>query len=377
MKIVSTKPYFTPDSIDRILTFFRQILEGKSFLTMGQFCRQFEDQFAQYTGTRYAISVSCGTGALEIILNILGVKGYDVIVPTNTFAATAFAVIRAGGNPVFADCGSDMTLDPKDVKNKLTKKCKAVITVHIGGLISPGTCEIADICRERYIYLVEDACHAHGSMLNGGKAGTFGIAGAFSFFSTKVMTAGEGGMIVTDDQDIYRKSLVLRDQSKIAKGNYQNYHEEIGYNWRMTEVQALMGIAQLEMLDRFVERRNEIARIYDRELDGYENLELMRVPPGIRHNYYKYTAFLKNIDRDILYEDMKGKYGVSLGGFAYEIPLHLQPAFSQYKNGDLPVAEDLCRRHICLPLYFTMTDEEALYTADSLRKAIRDISHPA
>jgi dTDP-4-amino-4,6-dideoxygalactose transaminase len=214
-------------------------------------------------------------------------------------------------------------------------------------------------------------------MLNGGKAGTFGIAGAFSFFSTKVMTTGEGGMIVTNDEDIYRKSLVLRDQSKIAKGNYQNYHEEIGYNWRMPEVEALMGIAQLEMLDRFLERRNEIARIYDRELDGYENLELMRVPSGIRHNYYKYTAFLKNTNRDILYKDMKEKYDVSLGGFVYEIPLHLQPALSQYKNSDLPVAEDLCLRHICLPLYFTMTDEEALYTADSLRKTIKDISHPA
>jgi dTDP-4-amino-4,6-dideoxygalactose transaminase len=377
MKIVSTKPYFEPRSIDRILASFKQILEGESFLTMGKFCRQFEDQFAVYTGTKHAISVSCGTGALEIILNTLGVKGCDVIVPTNTFAATAFAVIRAGGNPVFADCGSDMTLDPKDLKSKLTNKCKAVITVHIGGLISPYTCEIADICRDRDIYLVEDACHAHGSMLNGGKAGTFGIAGAFSFFSTKVMTTGEGGMIVTNDEDIYRKSLVLRDQSKVAKGNYQNYHEEIGYNWRMPEVEALMGIAQLEMLDRFLERRNEIARIYDRELDGYENLELMRVPSGIRHNYYKYTAFLKNTNRDILYKDMKEKYDVSLGGFVYEIPLHLQPALSQYKNSDLPVAEDLCLRHICLPLYFTMTDEEALYTADSLRKTIKDISHPA
>ena len=118
LKIVSTKSYFEPRSIDRILASFKQILEGESFLTMGKFCRQFEDQFAVYTGTKHAISVSCGTGALEIILNTLGVKGCDVIVPTNTFAATAFAVIRAGGNPVFADCSSDMTLDPKDLKTK-------------------------------------------------------------------------------------------------------------------------------------------------------------------------------------------------------------------------------------------------------------------
>lgn len=372
MKISATRPFFSAQGIDYVLTRFRQILEGKSFLTMGEYCQEFERNFAEYVGTKYAVTTSSGTAALEIIFQILGVKGFDVIVPTNTFAATAFAVIKAGGKPVFADCSSDLTLDPSDAKDKLTSATRAVVTVHIGGLISPNTYELADICRERGISLVEDACHAHGSILGGKKAGTFGIAGAFSFFSTKVMTTGEGGMIVTDDEEVYTKASILRDQAKIAKGNYQNYHEELGYNWRMTEVQALMGLAQLEMLEEFVNRRNRIARIYNQELGGLSNFVILKPPSNVRHNYYKYIAFVDSTDRDKLHRCLKEEYNVSLGGYVYEIPLHQQPVFNQYKKGSLPVAEDLCQRHVCLPVYYTMTDQEARYTALSIRNALRE-----
>lgn len=372
MKISATKPFFSAQGIEYVVTRFRQILEGKSFLTMGRYCQEFESKFAEYVGTRYALTTNSGTAALEIIFQILGVKGFDVIVPTNTFAATAFAVIKAGGRPVFADCGSDLNVDPGDVKHRLTSATRAVVTVHIGGLISPTTYELVDICRERGIYLVEDACHAHGSMLNDKKAGTFGIAGAYSFFSTKVMTTGEGGMIVTDDQKIYNKALILRDQAKVTKGNFQNYHEELGYNWRMTEVQALMGLAQLEMLEEFVYRRNQIARIYNQELQELPNFTILRSPPNVRHNYYKYIAFVDGTDRDDLYLRLKEDHGVNLGGYVYEIPLHQQPVFSEYKGESLIISEDLCQRHVCLPIYYTMTDQEARYTAFSIKNALRE-----
>jgi dTDP-4-amino-4,6-dideoxygalactose transaminase len=376
MKIPATKPFFSEKSIVFILDRFRQILEGKSFLTMGKYCQEFEEKFADYVGTKYAVTTNSGTAALEIVLQILGVKGYEVIVPTNTFAATAFAVIKAGGKPLFVDCGQDLTTDPSSVKDKLTAATKAVVTVHIGGLISPATYELRDICQKRGIHLVEDACHAHGSSLDGKKAGTFGVAGAFSFFSTKVMTTGEGGMIVTDDEEIRNKALVLRDQAKKAKGGYQNYHEEVGYNWRMTEVQALMGLAQLEMLEEFVDRRNQIARIYDQELQDLSNLTVLRTPSNARHNYYKYIAFLDGMDRDKLNRHLKEKYDVSLGGYVYEIPLHQQPVFAQYRQGSLPIAEDLCQRQVCLPVYYAMTNKEARYAALSMRDAIQEQSYP-
>ena len=315
MKIPATRPFFSEHSIDFIQARFRQVLQGESFLTMGQYCQEFEEKFAAYVGSRYAITTSSGTAALEIILQILRVKGFDVIVPTNTFAATAFAVIRAGGKPIFADCGPDLTLDPSSLEDIITPETRAVITVHIGGLISPSTHKVAEICRDKGIPLLEDSCHAHGSALDGRKAGTFGVAGAFSFFSTKVMTTGEGGMIVTDDKDVYTKALILRDQAKIAKGKYQNYHEDLGYNWRMTEVQALMGLAQLEMLEEFIDRRNRIARIYNQALHGLPNLTMLETPINVRHNYYKCIAFVANIDRDELHRCLKDEYGDSLGGY--------------------------------------------------------------
>jgi len=372
MKIPATKPYFGQEDVAYILEKFKNILEGKSFLTQYKYCEEFERRFAGYTGSKFAVTTNSGTAALEIIFRALGCKGFDVIVPTNTFAATAFAVINAGGRPIFADCTDDLTVDPEDVKKKISDKTKAIVTVHIGGIVSPRTKELVELSEENDIYLVEDAAHAHGSMLDNKKAGTFGIAGAFSFFSTKVMTTGEGGMIVTDDEELYRKSMILRDQAKTKKGNYQNYHEELGYNWRMTEVQALMGLTQLNNLEGFIKRRNEIARIYDEELGDCPNLSILETPTNVRRNYYKYIAFLENYNRDKLYEELKTK-GVSMGGYVYEIPLHLQPAFKEFSEGrgSLSVSEDLCSRHICPPIYYTMTDEEAIYVAESIRECLR------
>lgn len=359
---------FSSEDVDFIVSRFRQILEQRAFLTMGRYCEEFEKAFAAYVGCRYAVAVSSGTAALEAIFRAMDVRGWDVIVPTNTFAATVFAVIAAGGWPVFADCCDDLTIDPEDVKRRLTARTKAVVTVHIGGLVSPRTRELLDFCKAKGLYLVEDAAHAHGSMLDGRHAGTFGIAAAFSFFPTKVMTTGEGGMVVTDDDKIAEKVRILRDQGKVpGKGNY---HEEFGYNWRMTEVAALMGLAQLRRLEEFVARRRQIARIYDEGLAGANGVRPLRVPPEVRHNYYKYVVFVHGIDREALRHRLLNEYGISLSGYVYELPCHEQTVFRRYVETRLPVAEDLCRRHICLPIYYSLTDEQAQYVARSLAECV-------
>jgi len=372
MKIASTMPFFPAEDIEWILSRFKEILDGKSFLSQYKYCQEFERAFSNYVGSKYAVTTSNGTCSLEIIFRCLNLKGYDIIVPANTFAATAFAIMHAGGRPVFADCCQDLTINPEDVKRKITDKTKAIVTVHIGGLVSPKTCELIDLCKDKELYLIEDAAHAHGTMLDGKKAGTFGIAGSFSFFSTKVMTTGEGGMITTDDREIYEKALVLRDQAKIRKGIYQNYHEEIGYNWRMTEIQALMGIKQLERLEEFIKRRCEIAKIFDEKFTDMNDLTPLRTPENVRHNYYKYIAFLREgINREDLQKTMKEKYEISMGGYVYEIPLHQQPAFKEYRTEPLPVSEDLCNRHICPPIYYQMKDEEVQYVANSITKYLK------
>jgi dTDP-4-amino-4,6-dideoxygalactose transaminase len=363
-----TKYYFPPEKIEWALGKYKEILETGAFLTNGKYCMEFEEKYARYNGSKYAVSTSNGTSALEAMFTAIDVKGFDVIVPTNTFAATAFAVVKAGGRPVFADCTHDLTVDPEDVERRITERTKAVVTVHIGGLVSPNTYDLTELCEKRGLQLVEDAAHAHGSELDKKKAGTFGIAGGFSFFSTKVMTTGEGGMMVTDDEEICEKARLLRDQSK-AGG--KEYHEMIGSNWRMTEFQALLGIVQLELLDKFIEERNRVARIFDKEFENVLKLKPLEIPKNVRHNFYKYVVFApKGFDREALRQKLKKEYGVSLSGCVYELPCHLQPIFKEQKNGNFPVSEDLCTRHICPPIYATMKDDEAVYVVDSIRRCL-------
>lgn len=364
-KIPPTRYSFPEESINFVLKKFREILETRAFLTAGKYCEEFERKFASYIGTRYAVSVNSGTAALEVIFRALDVNDKDIIIPTNTFAATAFAAVRAGARPIFADCTNDLTVSPEDVERKITDKTKVVVTVHIGGLVSPYTYELKKICKDKGIYLVEDAAQAHGSTLNNKKAGTFGIAGGFSFFPTKVMTTGEGGMIVTDSKEIYDKSQLLADQAKVGG---RNYHELIGYNWRMTEFQALLGITQLEHLESFIKERIRIAQIYNEGFKEIPSLKPLEIPNNVRHNYYKYIVFVpKGFDRESLSQRLRKEYNVNLSGYVYELPCHLQPVFKRYWQESLPVSEDLCSRHICPPVYVAMKDEEAVYVVDSIK----------
>ena len=372
MRVAAQAYSFSPQDIAYITGEFRQLLEGHEFLTLGRYGEQFEQEFAQYHAAPYAVATNSGTGALEVILRALGVEGKEVIVPANTFAATAFAVIRAGARPVFADIQPDLTLDPTDAARRITEQTAAVITVHIGGLISPATIEVSGLCRSRNIPLVEDAAHAHGSTLNGKAAGAFGVAAAFSFFSTKVMTTGEGGMIVTADERLERIARVLRDQGKVGGGNY---HESCGYNWRMPEVQAIMGLAQLRRLNEFITRRQEIAAIYDRLLARVPGLELLPVPASVHHNYYKYVAFVRGIAPEEIKVRLRRAYQIALGGYVYELPLHEQPVFRAFYQESLPVAEELCRQHICPPIYPDLTDEQAEFVGQSLRQELFDVDH--
>jgi dTDP-4-amino-4,6-dideoxygalactose transaminase len=374
MKIPSARVFFPEEDKDWILEQMRTALDS-GWLTLGKFNNQLAEEFAKYHKAKFAVPVNSGTSALEIILRILDVKGKGVIVPTNTFFATAGAVIHAGGKLQLADVSPEtFTLNRETVEQAMDDTTKGVIIVHIGGIVSPEIEELKDFCSERGLFLVEDAAHAHGSALNGKFAGTFGVASAFSFYPTKVITCGEGGIILTDDEEIYKEALVYRDQGKA--GFYGNFHIRMGYNWRMSELHAIVGLAQLRRLDEFISQREKIARIYDEGLKNIDGISPLPIPPGVRCCYYKYIAILdKGIDRDALKKKLKEEYGVSLSGEVYDTPLHKQPVFEGYANGEYPVAEDICSRHICLPIYSNMTEEEANYVLESLRKAIEEVKN--
>ncbi len=339
---------------------------ASGMLTLGRYGKEFERRFAALCGTKHAVSVGSGTAALEIALRAIGVEGKEVVVPTNTFFATAAAVVHAGARPVFIDMDpASFAIRPEDVERALTARTAAVVVVHIGGVVSERLPELVELCRRKGIPLVEDAAHAHGSSYQGTMAGAFGLAAAFSFYPTKVMTSAEGGMLVTNDDRIAEEAVIYRDQGKASF--LVNAHTRMGHNWRMSEPHAIIGLRHLERLPEMIADRQRIAALYDDALAGFRGLQPLRVPEGGVSNYYKYIAVMRERrDRQELKRRLREGFGVSLSGEVYEEPLHKQPVFASYAGGPLPVAEDLCARHICLPVYSGMEDDEARQVIEAL-----------
>ena len=373
MKVPILRIPFTDKEIASIQSKVGDVLKSGQ-LAMGKYVVEFENKFSDFIGTKYAVGVNSGTSALEISLRALDVSNSSVIVPTNTFMATPTSVIHAGGRVIFTDVlKEDLCMDPVDLNEKIQKNTKTVILVHIGGIISSQLKAIQEICADNNIFLIEDAAHAHGSTFHGKKAGTLGIAGAFSFYPTKVLTCIEGGMVTTSNDEIYRKALMLRDHGK--PDHQFNKHTEFGYNWRLSEIHAVIGLEQMKKINWILSERRRIARIYDENL---RNVELIKIPANISSSYYKYIVYLKEgVDRDYVKDRMKSEYGVELTGEVYADPCHSQPVFRKYpemmlnKETDRFLgAEYVCNRHICLPLYPGLTEEEADYVIDSLKDVL-------
>lgn len=374
INIPPVKAYFPDEDRKWIAAQIEEML-ATGQLTLGKWGRAFEEEFAKRTGAQYAVAVNSGTSSIEIPLRVLDVAGKDVLVPTNTFFATAAAVVHAGGRPVFVDMDpEDFALSLQDMERRLTPKTVGVILVHIAGLISQRTPDIAEWCRKKGLWLFEDAAHAHGCTLSGRQAGTFGIAGSFSFYPTKVMTSGEGGMIVTNDRRIYEEAQLYRDQGKTSF--LTNTHGKLGYNWRLSEPHAVIGLAQLRRLKEILEKRQAIASFYNEALADSPSGKILKIPQSGTSNYYKYIYIPHTMkERSAFKKQFKEKYGVSLTGEVYETPLHAQPIFKEYADGAYPAADDLCARHICLPIFPSMTMDEARHAAASLRDAFQGGTH--
>jgi len=371
MKVPATKPYFSEEDIAFITERFKDILKGNSFLTMHKYGAEFEQKFAEFIGTKYAVGCNSGTSALELICRALNVSGKEVILPSNTFVASANAILNAGGTPVFADCGDDMCLEAEDAIKRITPRTAAIMQVHIGGIVSESTRSLQKACSGRGIYLIEDAAQAHGSELNGIKAGAFGVAAGFSFFSTKVMTTGEGGMVTTNDAAMAEKMRSLREFGKVPQDIYINYYTAMGYNWRLPEVASLMGIRQLSSLNDFVKRRQEIAKIYDDILADHPDIKIVEPSDKKSHNYFKYTIILKNHDRAVVHKALEAS-DIQPSGYIYELPLHKQPVFPAEISLSLPKTEFVCAHHLCLPIFYGMTDEQSRYVASTLKKILAE-----
>ncbi|HVW34919.1 MAG TPA: DegT/DnrJ/EryC1/StrS family aminotransferase, partial [Acidimicrobiia bacterium] len=345
------RPTFPADDRAAIAKMIEESLSTGS-LTLGPNTGRLEEAFATRHDVPHAVAVSNGTAALEIALRSLaapggegpGLDGRTVIVPANTFFATAAAVIHAGGVPRLADIdAATFALSPATVEPLLDDRCAGVVIVHIGGFVSPDTAVLAELCRARGAWLLEDAAHAHGAAFAGRAAGSIGDAGAFSFYPTKVITSGEGGVITTADETLAGEARIYRDQGKA--GFLGGDHVRLGYAWRMSELHAAVGLTQLARLDEFIAVRRRIARLYDTALADIPGITPVLAPDGSAPNYYKYLAVLdEGIDRATVKQALREQHRVGMSGEVYASPLHRQPVFAGLATGPLPVAEDLCAR---------------------------------
>jgi perosamine synthetase len=378
MEIPSTKPFFSEEEIQNISGEICTILRSGR-LILGPHTQKFEESFREYCGVKHAVGVSSATAALEISLRYFDVREKEVIVPTNTFIATSNSVIYSGGTPVLVDMKSDtLCIDPTDVLKKLTPRTKGIIVVHLAGLPCPDMDQIREICREKSLFLIEDAAHAHGASIEGRKTGSLADAGCFSFYPTKIMTTCTGGMITTDNDSLAEYAISLRHHGvgknlRNMVGRDLNCIDNLGNDWLMDEISALLGIYQLKSLETNLRRRNDIANMYT---DGLRNLKAVNtfgVPPHIRHGYYKFPILLSpEIDKAAFVEKMKSDRGISLGS-VYNPPCHLQPVYQKlfgYHMGMFPTAEATLPRVVCLPIFPQMTNQEINHVIQSVKEFV-------
>ena len=341
------------------------------WLGTGPKVHQFEEMFKEYKGSKHAMAVNSCTAALHLSLLAIGIKPRDeVIVPTMTFTSTASVVIHAGGIPVFADCKKDtMNIDPEDIERKITPKTKAIIPVHFAGR----ACEmdaIMEIAERHNLRVIEDCAHAIETEYHGKKAGTFGDLGCFSFYVTKNIVTGEGGMAITDNEEYAStiKIMALHGMSKDAwkrfgDSGYKHYQVlYAGYKYNMMDLQAAIGIHQLPRIDKYWKRRQEIWNMYNKAFKDLPVFTPAPVEPDTKHAYHLYTLLLDtdnlNITRDEFLNEMtKRKIGVGV----HYIALHLHPFYQNafgYKTGDFPNAEWISERTVSIPLSAKLTDED-------------------
>jgi len=366
-----TRIDFSPEDRAWIAERISQVLESGR-LTLGPFGEKFEGHLAKSMGVKHAVTVNSGTASLEIMLRAMDVAGKDVLVPANTFFATAAAVIAAGGTPVLMDTDvATLSTSLAEIERRLTPRTAGIMIVHIAGFITAEMPAIAAFAKKKGLWLMEDAAHAQGSTLDGKHAGTFGLAGSFSFYPTKVMTSAEGGVIITDDDVMASEARIYRDQGKASF--LQNTHIRMGYNWRLSEPHAVIGIRHLHNLPAMIESRQRIAARYDAALAGGGNgLRPMLPPKGCVSNYYKYVVMLPDgVDRAAAKKWLREERGVNCSGEVYEVPLHKNEVLKHLDPGNLTQSEIACGRQLCLPIFASMTEREADQVIEGLRAAQR------
>jgi perosamine synthetase len=329
-------------------------------LILGKYTEQFENEFARYIGSKYAVALNTATSALEVLCVLHGAKGRKVAVPSNTNFASVAAILRAGGTPVFIDMTKEYFAPDLEILKRAYERYKfdGVMWVHIGGIITPDFLKVVAFCRDEGIFLIEDAAHAHGSRMKGISAGNFADGGAFSFFPTKVMTTMEGGMLTTNNENHAMLAKSFRNQGK-RHAAFGGLHYDLGNSWRMSEVSAYIGLIQLKKLDHMISVRKGVADAYS-EILAEIGLTYCDTSHMDFASQYKFIVHLNDTHRlDKIKEGLSAS-GIIAGGGVYEVPCHQQPVFKdlEFSESDLENTKLYCPHHLCPPITSGMFKEE-------------------
>jgi perosamine synthetase len=337
----------------------------------GPFVEEFETKFAKRMNRKYGVTVSNGTVALELALASINLKkGDEVIVPTFTIISCLGAIIKAGATPVFVDSYYDTwNINVEEIENKITDKTRAILIVHIYGL--PTKLDtVLHLAQKHRLIIIEDAAEAHGQTYFGAPCGSFGLISTFSFYANKHVTMGEGGIILTDDEEIFQKVRLARNLYFQPERRF--IHEELGGNYRLTNMQAAIGLAQLEKLEETIKRKKELGNLYNELLSGVEELQLpLKNKEGYENHYWIYGVVMKNGIKAHEITTKLATKGVGTRPFFW--PLHKQPVLKKFnlnKEISLPIAENLSEYGFYLPSGVGTTDYQIQRSVEILKEVI-------
>jgi perosamine synthetase len=334
---------------------------------MGRYIESFENSFAAFCGTKYAVAVSNGTTALHLALASHGIgKGDEVIIPDLTFIATANAVTYTGANVVCVDINAEtLCIDVNSVERAITVRTKAIIPVHLYGHPAQMDALLA-LAKNRGILVIEDAAEAHGAEYRGQRVGSFGDCGVFSFYGNKVITTGEGGMLTTNSQDLCLRARWLRDHAMSPDKRY--WHSEVGFNYRMTNLQAALGLAQMEQISGFLTKRRMIMDWYRESIGADDNLRLNYEAPDAKNVYWMVCLEMRGVTEPQRMLLMKKLREVGVDSRPYFYPVSDMP---MYGRSDTPVAHAISPRGINLPSYTDLTRADVAQIADATRGVLK------
>ncbi|EHP89555.1 DegT/DnrJ/EryC1/StrS family aminotransferase [Methanotorris formicicus] len=369
MRIPLFKIYWDEEDIEAV----EKIIKSGMFWSSGKEIEEFENKISQYIGSKYCVVFNSGSSALHALMKVYDFKeGDEIIVPSFTFIATAIAPLYVNAKPVFADIEEEtLGLNPDDVLEKMTNKTKAIMPIHYGGMPCKIK-ELKEIAEDYNLILIEDAAEAFGAKVNDKNVGTFGDSAISSFCQNKIFTTGEGGCVVTNNEELYKKLKLIVSYGRISERNYfegQSITDyvDIGHNWRLSTILASLGISQLNKVDKLIEMRRKNAEYLNKELNKIDGINVIKPPKNYFAVYQLYSIILENNKiRDELMNYLKEK---GIATKIYFEPCHKYSVFKKLGyNIKLPTTENISSRILTLPMYPHMNKDELNYIINTIKE---------